>query len=150
VSAMPGPGEHDSVVGHSFTLEVDGVRVATLTEVSGLALEREVVEVKETAADGTFVIKRMPGRRRPGEVLLTRGLTDDRTFEHWVRDPTHGPGAAHGSVSIVVFDVQGRRVATYALAEAWPRRLEIGGLMAGADEVLTEQLVLVYQSLERT
>jgi len=147
---MPGPGEHDSVVGHSFILEVDGVRVATLTEVSGLTLESEVVEVKETAADGTFVIKRMPGRRRPGEVLLTRGLTDDGICEYWARGPTHGPVHAHGSVSIVVFDVQGRRVATYALAEAWPRRLEIGGLTAGADEVLTEQLVLVYQSLERT
>ena len=147
---MPGHREHDSVVGHSFALEVDGVRVATLTEVSGLALERDVVEVKETAADGTFVIKRIPGRRRPGEVLLTRGLTDDRTFEHWVRDPVHGPGAGHGAVSIVVFDVQGRPVATYALAEAWPRRLEIGGLTAGANEGLTEQLVLVYQSLERT
>jgi len=68
---MPGHREHDSGFGHSFALEVDGVRVAILTEVSGLALEREVVEVKETAADGTYVIKRVPGRRRPGTRLMT-------------------------------------------------------------------------------
>ena len=147
---MPGHREHDSGFGHSFALEVDGVRVATLTEVSGLALEREVVEVKETAADGTYVIKRVPGRRQPGEALVTRALTDDRTFEHWVRDPSHGPGAGHGAVSIVVFDVQGQPVATYALAQAWPRRLEIVGLKAGGGEALTERLVLVYQSFERT
>ena len=44
---MPGRREHDAAVGHSFGLEVDGVRVATLTEVSGLGREREVIEVRE-------------------------------------------------------------------------------------------------------
>jgi phage tail-like protein len=147
-ATMPGRREHDAAVGHSFGLEVDGVRVTMLTEVSGLAMERDVIEVREGAADGSSVTRLMPGRRKAGEVTLTRGLTSDRTFEHWVRDASLGAGA--GAVSIVVFDHEGQAVVTYALTRAWPRRLAIGGLKAGANEPLTEQLVLVYQSFERT
>ena len=125
---MPGRREHDGAVGHGFGLAVDGVLVTMLSEVSGLALEREVVEVKQTAADGSIVITRMPGRTTSGEVTLTRGLTDDRTFEQWARDASLGAaGHAPRAVSIVVFDQQGQPVVTYALTQAWPRRLETRG-----------------------
>ena len=98
------------------------MRVATLTEVSGLALEREVVEVQGTAADGTYVVERLPGRRRPGEVLVTRALTDDRAFEHWVRDPSDGPGAGHGAVTIVVSTSKADR----SRRTPWPRPVRGG------------------------
>jgi hypothetical protein len=44
------PPDIDSSVGHSFSLEIDGVLIAGIAEVSGLALEQEVIETKETAA----------------------------------------------------------------------------------------------------
>ena len=44
---MPGRREHDGGVGHSFGLELDGVRVAVLSEVTGLAWEREVIEMRD-------------------------------------------------------------------------------------------------------
>jgi len=146
---MPGRREHDTAVGHSFALEVDGVRVTMLTEVSGLAMERDVIEVKQSARDGSFVVRLVPGRPKPGEVTLTRGLTGDRTFEQWARDASLGAAGSAAAVRIVVLDPQGQAVVTYALTSAWPRRLEVGGLRAGGTEAPVERLVLAYESFER-
>jgi phage tail-like protein len=75
---MPGRRDHDAAVGHSFGLEVDGVRVTMLTEVSGLQWEREVIELRE-GGDPDAPTRRLPGRMKPGQVTLTRGLTADLT-----------------------------------------------------------------------
>ena len=144
---MPGRREHDAAVGHSFGLEVDGVRVTMLTEVSGLGLEREVIEVRE-GGDPDATTRRLPGRLKPGEVTLTRGLTTDRTFEQWMRDPVP-VGQPRRTVSLALFDIEGRAVARYHLENAWPSKLEVTGLRAGGTEIAVESLTLVHEGLER-
>ena len=37
----------DSSVGHSFGLEFDGVQIKAITEVTGLKMEQDVIELKE-------------------------------------------------------------------------------------------------------
>ena len=37
----------DSSVGHSFGLEFDGVQIKAITEVSGLKMEQDVIELKQ-------------------------------------------------------------------------------------------------------
>ena len=144
---MPGHRDHDAAVGHSFGLEVDGVRVTMLTEVSGLQWEREVIELRE-GGDPDAPTRRLPGRMKPGQVTLTRGLTADLTFEQWMRDPVP-VGQPRRSVSLALFDGQGRAVARFHLEHAWPSKLEIGGLSSERDEVATESLTLVHEGLER-
>jgi phage tail-like protein len=80
---MPLP-EADTSAGHSFGLEIDGVVIKQIQEVSGLKLEQDVIELKLNTADGKFVIKELPGRLKAGEVTLTRDLTEDRSFEKWL------------------------------------------------------------------
>ena len=53
---MPLP-EMDSSVGHTFGLEIDGVTIKQITEVSGLSMEQDVIELKENTAEGKYVIK---------------------------------------------------------------------------------------------
>jgi len=144
---MPGRREHDAAVGHSFGLEVDGVRVAMLTEVSGLGWERDVIEVRE-GGDPDATPRRLPGRMKPGEVTLSRGLTTDLTFEQWMRDPVP-VGQPRRSVSIALFDAEGRAVARYHLEHAWPSKLAVTGLRSGGTEIALESLTLVHEGLER-
>lgn len=148
---MPGRREQDSTVGRSIVLEVAGTRVAVLTEVSGLALERDVIEIRQTAPDGTTVIRKLPGQPLPGEVVLSRVLTGDRLFEQWVADASLGGGvdASSRRTALVVLDQAGQVVATFTLSAAWPRKLEVGGLRAGASETPTEHLVLVHEGVAR-
>ena len=61
----------DSSVGHSFGLEVDGVVIKQISEVSGLKMEQDVIELKQNTSDGKYVIKKLPGRPKAGELTLT-------------------------------------------------------------------------------
>lgn len=144
---MPGRREPDAGVGLSFGLELDGVRVSMLTEVTGLGWEREVIEVRE-GGDPDATTRRLPGRMKPGEVTLTRGLTADLTFVQWMRDPVP-VGRPRPTVGVTLFDPQGRPVARYHLEHAWPSKLEIRALRSGGHEGAVESLTLVHEGLER-
>jgi phage tail-like protein len=139
----------DTSVGHSFGLEVDGIMIKQISEVSGLKMEQDVIELKQNTADGKYVIKKLPGRPKAGEVTLTRGLTDDQSFEKWVKDAHFGKMAnARKGGAIIVFDYEGMPIKRYKLTAAWPKSLEIGSLKAGDTSVLTEKLVITYEMME--
>lgn len=146
---MPGRRGHEAVTSHAFALEVDGVRVATLTEVEGLSIESDVVEVKQTGADGRIVVRRLPGGPKAGEVTVSRGLSDDRTFEQWMSRVSLGGNAPGRDAVVVVVDHEGGAMATFTLAKAWPRRLEYDNLRSDATEPPVERLVLVHEGLTR-
>jgi phage tail-like protein len=138
----------DTSVGHSFGLDIDGVMIKQITEVSGLKMEQDVIELKQNSNDGKYMIKKLPGRPKAGEVTLTRGLTSDTSFEKWVKDSRFGkmPDARKGG-AIVVFDYEGQPIKRYKLTNAWPKSLEIGTLKAGDTSVLTEKLTITYEEM---
>ena len=139
----------DSSVGHSFGLEVDGVVIKQISEVSGLKMEQDVIELKQNTADGKYVIKKLPGRFKAGEVTLTRGLTGDTSFEKWIKDSRFGKMSdARKGGAIMVYDFEGTALKRYKLTNAWPKSLEIGSLKAGDTSVLTEKLVVTYEALD--
>jgi phage tail-like protein len=141
--------ELDTSVGHSFGLEVDGVQIRQINEVTGLKMEQDVIELKQNTPDGKYVIKKLPGRPKAGEVTLTRGLTADNSFEKWVKDSHFGKmGDARKGGSIVVYDYEGVAIKRYKLTNAWPKSLEISSLKAGDTSVLTEKLVVTYEQME--
>ncbi len=139
----------DKAVGHSFGLEIDGVQIKQIQEVSGLKMEQDVIELKQNSADGKYIIKKLPGRFKAGEVTLTRGLTDDTSFEKWIKDSRFGKmSAARKGGAIIVYDYEGTALKRYKLTNAWPKSLEIGTLKAGDTSVLTEKLVITYEALD--
>jgi phage tail-like protein len=140
----------DKAVGHSFGLEIDGVQIKQIQEVSGLKMEQDVIELKQNMSqDGTYSIKKLPGRLKAGEVTFTRGLTEDTSFDKWIKDSRFGKmGAARKNGAVTVFDFEGIALKRYTLTNCWPKSLEIGTLKAGDTSVLTEKLVVTYESLE--
>ena len=139
----------DTSVGHSFGLEVDGVVIKQISEVSGLKMEQDVIELKQNTADGKYVIKKLPGRPKAGEITLTRGLTADNSFEKWIKDSHLGKMSdARKGGAIIVYDYEGNALKRYKLTNAWAKSLEIGSLKAGDTSVLTEKLVVTYEQME--
>jgi phage tail-like protein len=139
----------DTSVGHSFGLEFDGVVIKQITEVTGLKMEQDVIELKQNTADGKYMIKKLPGRPKAGEVTLTRGLTSDQSFEKWIKDSRFGKmGAVRKGGAIIVYDYEGTAIKRYTLVNAWPKSLEIGSLKAGDTSVLTEKVVITYESMD--
>jgi len=112
-------------------------------------MEQDVIELKQNTSDGKYVIKKLPGRPKAGEITLTRGLTGDQSFEKWVKDSQFGKMAAvRKGGAIIVYDFEGKPLKRYKLTNAWPKSLEIGSLKAGDTSVLTEKLVVTYEHLE--
>jgi len=141
--------EMDSGVGHSFGLEFDSVVIKQIQEVTGLKIEQDVIELKENTSDGKYVIKKLPGRPKAGEVTLTRGLTADTSFSQWVESSRMGNmSTARKGGAIIVYDYMGAPVKRYKLTNAWPKSMEIGSMKAGDTSALTEKLTLTYEEIE--
>ncbi|GAA1284806.1 phage tail protein [Planotetraspora silvatica] len=141
--------EMDTSVGHSFGLEIDGIVIKQISEVSGLKMEQDVIDLPQNTADGKFMRKKLPGRPKPGEVTLSRGLTNDQSFEKWAKDAQFGKMKdARKGGAIIVYDFEGVAIKRYKLHNAWPKSLEIGTLKAGDATVLMEKLVIVHEGME--
>src|SRR5262249_336818 len=98
----------DSSVGHSFGLEFDGITIKSLTHVHVLRMEQDVVERKNAGTEGEYDIKKLPGRWKAAEIVLTRGLTDDQSFEKWMNESRFGKVAdARKGGAIIVYDYEG-------------------------------------------
>jgi phage tail-like protein len=139
----------DASVGWSFGLEIDGVVIKEIQEISGLKMEQDVIELKHNTKDGKYINKKMPGRPKAGELTVTRGLTSDKSFESWIKDSRLGNmAAARKNGAAIVYDYQGAPVKRYKLTNVWAKSLEIGSMKAGGTDVLTEKLILTYESLE--
>ena len=141
--------EMDGGVGHSFGLEFDGVQIKSITEISGLKMEQDVIELKENGPDGKYVIKKLPGRWKTPDVTLTRPLSQDNSFDQWIKDSQFGKmGDVRKGGAIIVYDYEGTAIKRYKLTNAWPKSLEIGALKAGDTSVLTEKLTITCERLE--
>lgn len=141
--------EYDVSIAHSFGLEVDGIQIKHITEVSGLKLEQDVVEVHHQTADGKPILVKMPGLPKAGEVTLTRGLTADASFDQWVKDSRFGQAdKIRKGGSIIMYDLYGSVVKRYKLTNAWPKSIEINTLKAGDNSIVTEKLVVVFENME--
>jgi phage tail-like protein len=140
--------ELDTSVGHSFGAEYDGVMISAIQEVSGLKMEQDVIELKQNTPDGKYIVKKLPGRRKAGEVTLTRGLTSENSFDKWIELSHFGKmGEARKNGAVIVFDYEGNPIKRYVMTNCWPKTLEIGSLKAGDTSVLTEKLTIVYEEM---
>jgi phage tail-like protein len=141
--------ELDTSVGHSFGLEIDGVVIKQISEVSGLKMEQDVIELKQNTDKGKYMIKKLPGRFKAGEVTLTRGLTKENSFEKWIKDSRFGKMKdARKGGAIIVYDFEGEPLKRYKLENAWPKSLEITTLKAGDTSVLSEKLVVTFENMD--
>jgi phage tail-like protein len=139
----------DSSVGHSFGMEFDGNIIKNIMQIDGVKAEQDVIEYKFNTTDGKFAIKKLPGRPKAGEVTLTRGLTDDNSFDKWIKSSHFGKMSdARKGGAVVIYDFEGNAVKRYKLAHAWPKSLELSSLKAGDTSVLTEKLVITHEGIE--
>ena len=133
-----------------FAFERDSFDIAQFAEVSGLASEVDVVELKENTPDGKLVIHKAPGAVKPPTITLKRAKNSSKALWQWHKDVLDGNLAGsrkNGSVILKSFD--GSEVARYNFTNAWISKITTGTLKAGANEVLMEEASLVCESFER-
>ena len=130
----------------TFVIQVDGIQVATFSELSGINTEVESVEYIATGPEGIVHTKQY-GKTKPPTVTLKRGLDPQTYMWSWHQAVLQGDPTARKTCSLQLFAASaspksGQPIITYLLENAWPSKLEIGGMKAGATEVVTETVVL--------
>jgi phage tail-like protein len=141
---MPaGSSVGDAITVAQFSLTIDGVEIAQFSELVGITSEAETGDL------AGFVLKKLPGKRNPPTVTLRRGLTTDLQISAWYDTAVEGrTREARKSAALVMYDTAGDPVARYHLENAWPSKLEVGLLKAGASD-LFETVTLTCDSTQR-
>ena len=138
---MPLLEKFDGAIGASFGLKIDKHVVKGIKDVSGLSQEFDMVEVKTQTSDGKYVLRKIPGRPKPVTVTVTRPLTEDKTFETWMKEVNDGL-VPRDKVEIAVYDSQMAVIKRYIIENAQPSKLEITQLAAGANSAVDEKLTI--------
>jgi phage tail-like protein len=138
-------GDFDNSPANAFTVTIDGIEVPRVIEVSGLKSEVDKIELKQQTKDGKYVVRQLIGRPKPGELSITRGLTESKTVTDWLKTVMEGDVAgARKTAAVALLDYKGDTLKTYNFVNCWVRSVEVNSLKAGAAEQATEKFTVCY------
>ncbi|APU16182.1 MULTISPECIES: phage tail protein [Actinoalloteichus] len=140
----------DSLSTHIFGLEMGGIQVESVQEVSGLSVEEDVVESNFVTTQGIQVIRKQPGARRSGEVVITRGLDKSDAFTKWI-DLTLNEGQvdeARKELTIEIKDTKKETVRRINLFGCWASKWEGPSFKAGESAAATERVTIVFEEIK--
>jgi phage tail-like protein len=141
--------QQDAITASRFSITIDGVEIASFSELQGITTSVDVVDFIESS-DKEVLMRKLPGKRTPPTVVLKRGKNTSMELWTWHESVLAGNmAAARKSCSLVMYNVDGRPVARYHMENAWPSKVEIGALRAGSSEVLMETVTLVCEHIQR-
>jgi phage tail-like protein len=135
----------DDVTAARYSLIVDGSEVATFSEFPGLVSGLERSQLELTAGRAL----KLPGKRTPPTVTLKRGMSVNTDMWTWHEAALAGDLSARKDADLVMYATDGKPVARYHLENAWPSKVEIGGLKADSTEVLMETVTIVCEHIQR-
>lgn len=139
----------DALTAARFSISIDGYEIASFSELQGITTSVDVVDFIESS-DKEVIQKKYPGRRGLPNIQLKRGKNNSMELWTWHEAVLMGDmGLARKSCSLVMYNVAGKPVARYHLEQAWPAKIEIGALRAGASEVLMESVTIVCEHIQR-
>ena len=148
----------DPLVGMNFFLEIDDIQLGSFRECSGLEVEVEIIESKETDKTGKMVIRKIPGANKYTPITFKKGMTSDRalwaSFQKSLSNEHMAGGRAGGfkrkSGSVVIKDVTGQKeVARYNFREAWISKYKGGELNATSNNLALEEVTIVHEGLDK-
>jgi len=132
----------EGITAARFSISIDGVQIASFSELQGIASSVELVP----SDDGSLLGQ---GTKR-FTVVLRRGLNRDISMAAWHELVILGDvAAARKSCSLTMYDADGNPVARYHLTNAWPSKIDVGSLKAGSSEVLMETVTMTCEFIQR-
>ncbi len=144
------PPDGDALTAARFELSIDGHSIASFSELAGISSGFNIDELELITRGGGETLIKLPGKRTPPTVTLKRGMTRNIEMAAWHELVLLGDvAAAKKNVSLVAYNAAGEPVARYHLTDAWPAKLEINTLTAGASQVLMETVTMTCEFIQR-
>ncbi len=131
-----------------FMVSFDGQTPAYFSELSGITSEVEPTEyLAAHYRTGDVIHTKQFGKTKPPTVTLKRGVDGSGFFLAWHDLARRGMDGARMSGTLELQNAGGVAQASYRLFGAWPSKVEIGGLRAGASEIVMETVTFTCESV---
>jgi phage tail-like protein len=128
----------------SFNFEVNGIVIASFSEVSGLAAETDVEEYREGGEN--YFIHKLPKVTRQLPLVLKRGMTSSTFLYDWYRDVVMGKINTR-NITVSFLDRDRSSVKTWTFQNSFPVKWNGPDLKADGNTVAIESVELVHQGL---
>ncbi len=120
--------------------------VINCSEVTGLNTELDVIEYRD-GASVLFSTQKMSGLRKFGDIVIKKGVFDsDQAYWDWYNSVEMNT-PLRKTVTIELLDETHSPIMTWALTNAWPKKVENPDLKSDASEVAVESITLVHEGL---
>lgn len=145
-------GERDNALMSATFLVMCEGKEALFSELGGISSELEQVEYMEAGKKGP-VFGRFIGRAKPPTVSLKRSMTREGESTKWIwlwhAEARTGASGAYKDVMLHLYGAGSPDpVRKYALTNAIPTKVELGGMKAGATEVVLQTLTMMCDAIE--
>lgn len=138
----------ESLASFRFYIDLKGVLAGWFSECTGLALQREVVEVREGGVNN--FIHKLPGPIKQNNVTLKRGVTQSRELINWFASGLYDGKVQYVNLSILMYDAGGNVVRQWNLENAYPVKVSGPDLKADGKAVAIESIEIAYKGMSVT
>jgi phage tail-like protein len=130
-----------------FVITADRMTEIAFSELSGITSEVEVSDYMSSNRLGVSLAKQF-GKTKPATVVLKRGVDQDMALWTWHQEVLAGMATARRTCSLILLDIAGVIKQTYDLTNAWPSKLEIGGMKAGDSAAAIATVTLTCEQID--
>lgn len=145
-----------TAVGWSFGLTIDGITFSEITKIEGIKLEVDVFELKTNSLVGQYTRKKLPGRMKSGQIVVTRAaplVGSTTAFSDWMKEVFKGEASSFRKTAVIqIFSIGGpfgigAPVAHFTAINCWPTSIEFTPFEAGSASTMTEKITLHHEGL---
>jgi phage tail-like protein len=129
-----------------FKIEINGIIVAQVSEVSGLQVETETEPYEEGGENG-FVYQ-LPKRTKFQHITLKRGITDLEEMWKWHQEVVKGKFQRKNG-AIILMDVAGEEKWRWNFFQAFPVKWTGPDFKADSNTVAFETIELAHHGIEK-
>lgn len=128
-----------------FQVEWGGAKIG-FTEVSGLDVEREVIEYRDGSSKEYSKLKQ-PGLTKYSNITLKRGsFAGDNDFYNWWED-IKLDSVERRDITISLLNEEHEPVVTWKVKNAWPSKITPTDLKSDDNSIAIESMEMVHEGL---
>jgi len=132
-----------------FELTIDGHSLGVFTELAGITTETGTVDYVPSGESESVFLNRHAGVRKPVGVRLVRPRGASATLRTWHEAAKLNPGRLPKKVAMRLYEGGIKPVVRYSLENAWPSKIEIGGLKGNPATSTMETVTMTCEFIQR-
>ena len=131
-----------------FKLEIDGLEVASFSEVSGFDASVDVVEYRE--GDQAPTPRKLPGLTKYGNITLKKGTYESPVLFEWLKGISDGSKLEHKVITLTALLEDGANSSiSWQIMNAWPVRYQAPDFNGTSNDVAIETVEIAHEGMKR-